>query len=219
MFSNRKIVLITLLIVVGTLAVYFLLVFIPRKLAEQTYEGARVLGKDLQEALHFTPEIRVNNVVILQQQSDILELATVSQRISHTYQWTHTRLGSTKKIDIQGSFIVKAGFDMNEAFAITLKDGKATVTMPAPRILSLELQPDVIFKDENGFWNWIDEADRSSAINAFTKDANRIASDTRIQDDATQSLRESLSRILQGHVDAYEMQIGNQQFNWSKGSE
>jgi len=77
MLSNRKLILIIVLMVVATVAAYLLLVVIPRRMAEQTYDGARKRGHDWKEALQFTPEVRVDHVIILEQQSEIMELATL----------------------------------------------------------------------------------------------------------------------------------------------
>lgn len=216
MFTNRKIILIILLLIIGSAAAYFLLVVIPRKMAEQTYDGARRLGKDLQQALQFTPEVRVNNVVILQQQTKILELATLSQRLQHTHTWSHTRLGSTKQIKITGSFVVKAGFDLKEKVSVTLSEGHATLAFPNARLLSLELQPDVVFEDENGMWNWIDEQDRSDAINAFTGDARRIVSQGEYIRDANRSLEQQMTAVLRNHVDSFDLTIGSEQHHWER---
>jgi hypothetical protein len=68
----------------------------------------------------------VNNTVVLQQQTPILELATLSQNFRHEYEWTNTRLGSTKKIKIKGSFEAKAGFDLNKRFALEITEDKAS---------------------------------------------------------------------------------------------
>ncbi len=116
MFSTRKIILTLVLLAAISVTAYVLLVFIPRRALEQTYEGARKIGRDIREAFQFSPEIKVDNVIVLQQQRDILELATVAQQFQHRYTWTNTRLYSTKKIIINGYFEAKAGFDLNDRF-------------------------------------------------------------------------------------------------------
>src|SRR5690606_18083839 len=150
MFSNRKIILVTVLLIVLCIAAYVLLVIIPRRVAEQGYEGARQLSHDLEKALQFTPEIKVNNTIVIQQRTTILELATVSQKFHHRYNWSNTRLYSTKKIEVSGTFDAKVGFDLQEKMTIAIQDGKAIVTFPEPKLLSIELMGDLEFKDENG---------------------------------------------------------------------
>lgn len=176
-----------------------LFVFIPRRVAEQSYDGAKEIGRDIAKIFHVTPEITVNNTVVLQQQTPILELATVSQKFQHQYDWTNTWLGSTKKINITGTFEAKAGFDLHKKFSIEINYNKAVVTLPRPQLLSLEPQGDVRFTDENGVWNWVDQADRSKAMNAFTRDARRYAQEGKFVDQAQLEMESKLREILLLH--------------------
>lgn len=209
MFSNRKIILIILLLFTVSIVAYVLLVTIPRRVAEQSYDGARRLGKDLQEAFRFTPQIKVNNTIVIQQQTGILELATLSQKFNHQYTWRNTRLGSTKEIRVTGTFDAKAGFDMNEEFFITIEGEKATVIFPAPKLLSIESFSDMQFKDENGIWNWVNQEDRTRAINAFTRDAKQYAATADFIPDAGKIMEEKLVEILRPHVKEIEIRIGD----------
>ena len=199
MFSNRKIVLVIILLVTVSIAAYVLLVVIPSQLAEKSYNGAKQIGHDIREAFQVTPEITVNKTVILQQQTPILELATLTQEFQHQYEWTNTLLKSTKKIKITGTFNAKAGFDLNQKFSIRIEENKAYVTLPKPQLLSIESLNDVKFEDENGYWNWIDETDRSMAMNAFTRDAREYAAQADFVVQAQHNMEEKLKEILALH--------------------
>ncbi|MBT1690719.1 DUF4230 domain-containing protein [Dawidia soli] len=199
MFSNRKLVLLILLLITLSVTAYVLIVVIPARLAEKAYDGARQLGQDFREAFHFTPEVTVNNTVVLQQQVPILELATLSQKFQHRYEWRNTWMKSTKKIEITGTFEAKAGFDLHKKFTISIDDTVATVTLPAPQLLSLEQQHDVVFRDENGLWNWVDAADRSAAMNAYTADARRYAEQAAFVADARQAFEARIREIMKRH--------------------
>lgn len=199
MFANRKIILLIILLITLSITAYVIVVVIPTRLAERSYEGAKQIGRDISEAFQFTPEITVNNTVVLQQQTPILELATLSQKFQHQYEWTNTLLGSTKKINITGSFEAKAGFDLQKKFSIQINDNIAIVTLPEPQLLSLESLPDVKFKDENGFWNWVDMEDRSKAMNAFTGDAKKYAEQAQFVAQAQQAMEKKLKEILVLH--------------------
>jgi hypothetical protein len=102
--SSRKIILLILLLITVSVTAYVIVVVIPARLAEKSYEGAKQIGRDISKVLQFTPEIKVNNTIVLQQQTPILELATVSQKFQHQYDWVNTWMGSTKKINISGVF-------------------------------------------------------------------------------------------------------------------
>ncbi|MBX2944791.1 MAG: DUF4230 domain-containing protein [Cyclobacteriaceae bacterium] len=193
---SRYLKLAIVLIAVGTLAAYVLLVIIPR----QTYTTAKAIGKDFREAFQFTPEVKVRNTIVLQQQTAILELAALSQKFQHHYNWKNSWMGSTKQIEISGSFEAKCGFDLNKKFSIVLENDKAIIYLPAPKILSLEPMADLTFRDENGYWNWVNENDRTNAVNAFITDARNFAEQASFIEDTKKVTEEKLRDLLKNHV-------------------
>jgi hypothetical protein len=210
MFTDRKLALVSVFLVVVSITLYMLFVYIPKKIAQQSYDGAKQIGRDIADAFSVTPQITVNNTVVLQQQSPILELATVSQKFRHHYDWTNTWLGSTKKINITGTFEAKAGFDLHQKFSIDIQHNKAVVTLPKPRLLSIEPQGDVKFTDENGVWNWVDQSDRSKAINAFTRDARTYAQQGEFVEQARKEMESKLREILLLHDKQVEIRYSDE---------
>ena len=103
MLTDRKLTLVIVSSIVVVVTAYMLLIFIPGRIAQQAYDGAKQVGQDIANIFHVTPEITVNNTVVLQQQTSILELATLSQKFQHHYDWTNTWLGSTKKNKYTGN--------------------------------------------------------------------------------------------------------------------
>jgi hypothetical protein len=206
--GNRTIILVVILLITVCITAYVLLVAIPRRMTEQSYEGARRIGRDLKELFQVTPEISVNNKIIVQQEAEIMELASLSQKFHHTYTWRNIRLGSTKEIEVSGTFESKAGFDLNEKFRIQITDGKATVQLPTPRLLSLELLGDIEFRDEHGYWNWVNAGDRTRAINAFMQDARRHANETLNSKKVNESTAGKLAQIIRAHVREVEIRAG-----------
>lgn len=199
MVSNKRIVLLTLLFVVLSIAAYVIVVVVPARLAENAYEGAKQIGRDISKIFQITPEVVVNNTIVLQQQTPILELATVSQKFQHQYDWTNIWLRSTKKILIKGIFEAKAGFDLQKKFTVHINDNKATVVLPAPQILSVELLGNATFKDEQGVWNWVNNDDRSKAMNAFQQDARKYADHADFIEQAKNNLKKDLTAIFNRH--------------------
>lgn len=193
--------LLIVLIIVGTVAAYIIFVIIPTRLAERSYEGARKLGKDIREAFQFTPEIRVNNTIVLNQQASVFEMSVLQQNFEHRYVWENSWLGSTKKIFITGSFKANVGFDLHRKFTISLRDGKAYVELPQPRTLSVESQSDITYRDEQGVWNWVSVEDRTRATNAFLRDARRFADDAPFVQDAKAEMEKRLRSLLAPHVE------------------
>jgi hypothetical protein len=141
------------------IALYVLVVRVPLDLAHATAEGIRTV-------FNFTPRVTINQAVVIEQNTPILEVATVSRAAYVDHSWSHTWLGSTKTIQVQGSFTAKAGFDLREPFSIAVERSplKVVAAMPAPRLLSLELDSYRIVRDESGWWNRISDADRESAV-------------------------------------------------------
>lgn len=210
MFTDRKLFLVTVFLIVVSITTYMLLVYIPGRIAEQAYEGARQIGRDIASVFQVTPEVTVNNTVVLQQQTPILELATISQKFQHHYDWTNTWLGSTKKINIKGTFEAKAGFDLHQRFSIDINSDKAVVILPEPKLLSMEPSGDVRFTDESGVWNWVDADDRSKAINAFTKDARKYGNEAKFVEQAKSEMEKKLREIFLHHGMRVEFRYSSQ---------
>ena len=197
----RNLKLLIALIIFGTLAAYILLVTIPTEMARRSYEGAKILGDDFRKAFQFTPEVKVNNTIVLNQQTPELELSVLSQSFEHRYVWQHSFLGSTKKIFISGTFTAKAGFDLQRRFSITLRDDKAFVVLPPPQTLSVESQGDITYRDEQGIWNWVNTQDRTRATNAFIADARRYADRATFVQDARKQMEERLREFLEPYAE------------------
>lgn len=197
---SRNLKLLIGLIVVGTVAAYILLVTIPTHLAKKSYEGARTLGEDIRKAFRFTPEVTVNNTIVLNQQTAVFELSVLQQDFEHRYVWQNSWLGSTKKIFISGTFNAKVGFDLHRKFSVTLRDDKAFVELAEPRTLSVESAGDITYRDEQGIWNWVNMDDRTRATNAFIRDARRYADKAAFVTEAKAEMEERLGEVLDPYV-------------------
>jgi len=208
MFTNRKLTLIIVFLIIVSLTAYMLLVYIPAKIAQQSYDGAKQIGRDIANVFQVTPQVTVNNTVVLQQESPILELATISQKFQHRYDWTNTWLGSTKKITISGTFEAKAGFNLNEKFSIDIDNNKASVRLPHPKLLSVEPMGDVTFFDEHGVWNWVNADDRAKAMNAFTSDARKYGQEAKFVEHARLEMENKLREIFLLHGMQVEIKYG-----------
>lgn len=197
---SRNLKLLIILVVVGTLAVYIVGVVIPTQLAKRSYEAAKTLGDDFRKMFQFTPEVTVNNTIVLNQQTPVLELAVLNQNFEHRYTWTNSWMGSTKKIFISGSFDAKAGFDLNQKFVIRLKDDVAYISLPEPVILSVESKGDIEYSDEQGIWNWVNTTDRTQATNAFITDAREHATHLAFVEDAKFQMETRLQELLKPYA-------------------
>ncbi|HEU5146446.1 MAG TPA: DUF4230 domain-containing protein [Chryseosolibacter sp.] len=198
---SRNLKLLIVLIVIGTIAGYVIFVTIPTEMARRSYAGAKTLGAEIREAFQFTPEIKVNNTVVLNQQTSAFELAVLQQNFEHRYTWSNSWLGSTKRIFISGTFKAKVGFDLRRKFSITLRDDNAYVTLPQPSTLSVESLGDITYRDEQGIWNWVDMEDRTRATNAFIADARQFAAGADFVDDAKGEMEMKLRELLDPYAE------------------
>ena len=62
----------------------------------------------------------INETVVIEQSTPILEVATISRQSLVDHSWSHSWLGSTKSLHIRGTFTAKAGFDLREPFTIDI---------------------------------------------------------------------------------------------------
>lgn len=203
MSGNLK--LLILFIVTGTIAAYVVFVTIPTQMIRRSYEGAKSLGEDFRKAFQFTPEIKVNNTIVLNQQTPILEIAVLNQNFEHRYVWINSWLGSTKKIYITGAFNAKAGYDLGKKISITLRGETASVLLPEPSILSVESLGDIEYRDEQGIWNWVDLDDRTKATNAFITDARKYANQAAFIQDAKKDMEQRLHDLLRPYAEKVEI--------------
>lgn len=190
-----------LLFIGGILAAYQLFIQAPAKLAHATADGFRTL-------LQVTPRVTVNETVIIEQNSPILEVATVSRPLMVDHEWSHTWLGSTKTLHVRGTFTAKAGYDLKKPFEITITPSPLSVKarLPGPQILSLQMDSFVVLLDEDGWWNRLTEEDRSNAVTALQTVARSKAESSGILAEVRRSAEDRIREMVErnGALVAFE---------------
>lgn len=172
-------------------AVYVIFVKAPTDLAENAAEGFR-------RTFHFTPEVRINETVVVQQSSPILELATLSKQLLVEETYTHTFLGSTKTLVVRGVFVAKAGYNLQQKFLLTVRTNptKIIAELPEPELLSLEMTRYEIVRDESGWWNFITREEREAAVSRLQEHARRQALSSGLLREADTAMRQQLQTLL-----------------------
>ena len=132
-------IVLALLLAGAGVTAYYMVVKAPADLARRTAEGIR-------EVFDFTPRVTLNETVLIAENTPILEVATVSRSLLIRHRWSHTWLGSTKTLELHGSFTAKAGFDLREPFAIDIRRSPLRVVarMPAPKLLSVQMTSELL---------------------------------------------------------------------------
>ena len=174
------------------LSMYIVLVKIPTDLASNVARG-------MKEILNFTPQVRINEHVVIEQSVPVAELATISRDLSVDYTWSHEWLGSTKTLALRGTFTAKAGFDLHEPFSVDIQKFplKVRATMPAPKILSVQMNTYNVLRDEDGWWNKISPGDRENAVQELQRVAHDKAQSSGMLDEARLSIEQRIREIVE----------------------
>jgi len=161
-----------------------------RAAAEPAVELAKRIADGISRRLQFRPEVRIDQVTVLERETPVLELATVRREFSHDYEWEHQWLGSTKRLHLRGTFAAKAGYDLNEKFyfEINSNDLQVELGLPEPRVLGVEM---IAYRaeEEEGYWNKLSAEEREQAVNALLASARAAAAkDTALLGEARRML-------------------------------
>lgn len=185
-------ILAALLLIGGSLVAYRLFVQAPAELARATADGIRSI-------FQVTPRVTVNQTVIIEQASPILEIATIARPMLIDHQWSHSWLGSTKTIHVRGTFTAKAGYNLKEPFAITITRDPLRVTarLPEPRLLSVQMDSFAVVTDESGWWNRITAEDRSQAVTTLQALARSKAETSGILHDVRASAEDRIRELVE----------------------
>lgn len=112
------------------------------------------------------PKVVVNHRTVVEQQSAVLQLVTVERKLTERQRIDDSWLQSTKTLEVEADFIVRAGFDLEKPFVIQVDhSGSALrVTLPPAEILTVDLSDVRFLRDEDGYWNKLTAEDREKAL-------------------------------------------------------
>src|SRR6266481_8352055 len=163
--------LMALIIAAVVLIVFLRLETWPARTAQQSTAGLERLGKDLRAAFidiaHLQPRITINNRVYMEQTMPVSELIVLSRRIEVEHEFLHTWVGSSKRVKLHGTFIAKAGFDLQQNLSIDIRPGEILVQLPHAQILGVEQEQVDVLAFENGLWNRISGQDLQSELSVL----------------------------------------------------
>lgn len=133
---------------------------------EHTKSAAADIAMRVMEAIQVRPKVVMNHRTIIEQQSDVLQLVTVEKTLTDRQRLDDSWLHSTKTLEVEADFTIRAGFDLAKPFVIEVdrSDGSLRVTLPPAEILSVEVGDVRFLRDEDGFLNKLTPADREQAL-------------------------------------------------------
>lgn len=157
------------------------------------------------EVFHLQPQVTVNQRVILTQTAPIAELAVVTREelvtlgLSEHLEVLSFQVPLTeKKLTVEATYRVKAGFDLREPFSVVIDPVTHHVraTMPHAKILSVEQISDLTYHGEDALLNHITDQERAKMVSALNSAAHKAAEDSSLKLDAEKQVTQRLQDIL-----------------------
>jgi hypothetical protein len=170
----------------------------PARTAQQSTAQLEKLGKDLRAAFidiaHLQPRITINNRVYMERTTPVSELVVLSRRIEVEHEFLHTWVGSSKRVKLHGTFIAKAGFDLQHNLSIDIRPNEIIVQLPHARILGIEQDQVDVLAFENGLWNRISGDDMQSELSILPQLAREKAAESDLPTEAERSLQQQIEQ-------------------------
>jgi hypothetical protein len=160
---------------------------------------AQAAARGIKEVFSVTPQVKIHQTVVIEQNVPIMEFAMVARDLKVDYSWSHTWLGSTKTIGMSGVFTAKAGFDLKEPFTLTITRSplRVAATLPPPKLLSLDMGAFQITRDDDGWWNKVSAADRETVVRELQATARAQAESSGILEEARASAQQRIREIVE----------------------
>ena len=188
-------------VVASTIVVIFLrLESWPARTARQSTAELERLGKNLRAAFidiaHLQPRITINDRVYMEQTTPVSELVVLSRQIEVEHELLHTWVGSSKRVKLHGTFMAKAGFDLQQGLSIDVGSSEVSVQLPHAQILGVEQQQVDVLEFENGLWNRISGQDIQSEFSVLPQLAWKKAAESGLPAEAERTLQRQLEERI-----------------------
>jgi hypothetical protein len=192
--------LVVLILVGATVLIFWRLETWPARAIGQSAEELERLGKDLRAAFidvaHLQPRIKINDRTIINEATPTAELAVLERQLKVKREFQHSWAGSSKRIKLTGTFLIKAGFDLRQDVAVDVRPHEILVHLPHAIIVGVEEHHVDVLALENGLWNRITGADLESELAQLPEMARRQALETGLPAEAEQELQRQLDKRI-----------------------
>src|SRR6188508_2351096 len=190
--------LVALIIATTTVVIFLRVESWPARTARQSTAELERLGKNLRSAFvdiaHLQPRVTINNRVYMEQTTPVSELVVLSRRIEVEHEFLHTWVGSSKRVKLHGTFIAKAGFDLQHNLSIDIHPNEIIVQLPHARILGVEQDQVDVLAFENGLWNRISGQDMQSELSMLPQLAREKAAESDLPAEAESALQQQIEQ-------------------------
>jgi hypothetical protein len=188
--------LIALIVAIVVVIIFLRVETWPARTARQSTVELERLGKDLRDAFidiaHLQPRITINNRVYMEQTTPVSELVVLSRRIEVEHELLHTWVGSSKRVKLHGTFIAKAGFDLQQNLSIDIRPDEIVVQLQHAQILGVEQEQVDVLAFENGLWNRISGQDLQGELSMLPQLAWKKAAEAGLPAEAESTLQRQL---------------------------
>jgi hypothetical protein len=192
--------IIALAFVAGGIFVFDRCTSLPGRTAQTTVDQMERVGRDVRDAVveiaRLQPRVIINDRVYFEKTGSITELALVSQRLEIEHEFTHSWVGSTKRLKLHGTFTARAGFDLRQEFSVNVQPSETIVRLPHAQILTVQQDAVDVLVFENGYWNPISGTDVQAELAALARLAREKAGDTDLPTKAEEMFRTQLATRL-----------------------
>ena len=192
--------LVALIVATMVIVIFVRLESWPARTARESTAELERLGKDLRAAFidiaNLQPRITINNRVYMEQTKPVSELAIVSRRIEVEHEFLHTWVGSSKRVKLHGTFVAKAGFDLQQDLSIDIRPKEIIIQLPHAQILGVDQEHVDVLAFENGLWNRISGQDVESELSILPQLAWKKAAEAGLPAEAERTLQRQLDERI-----------------------
>lgn len=150
----------------------------------------------IQREFSLTPTTVVNETTIYQGTREVFEVATAELEYSIEYVDEQWSLMSKSTTEIRGSFIAKAGFDMNDGFEMIVSDSLIVFRYPPPKVLSVDVIGSPRIRKARGLWNPISDEELNHTLSLFHDKAEEKARYDQLHLKAEEEFKSKLLAIV-----------------------
>jgi hypothetical protein len=132
----------------------------------------------------------------------------------HKAIWAYSIPLTEKKLSVEGTFRLKAGYDLRQPFSVAIDPTthRIAATLPPAKILDVEQVGDLTFHGEDSVLNRLTDTERATAINDLAQMARQTAESSSLRHDADAQVRQRLEELLAHNGQKIEIQ-------WSSGQD
>jgi len=155
--------------------------------------------------LRVTPQVTVNQRVVLTQTAPIAELAVVTKEelvtigLTEHFEVLSVQIPLTEKVlTAEAVYRIKAGFDLRDPFSVEIDPVTHQVhaTMPHAVILSVEQMGNLTYHGDDAWLNRVTDAEREEIVNNLNAAAHADAEKSGLKEDAEKQVQQRLNDLI-----------------------